>query len=159
MSYATIDDVTKTYKPILSSIGSLPDDISSIDVASVYISRAESVVNAYLSRRYVVPVSPVEPIVVHITADLSISFILMEQQPDVPDFFQARYDRAMKLLEGLRDGELDLSSGTITTEGDQEAWSSTEDYHPVFSPVLDPIDQAVDREQVDSDKDSRVDDL
>ena len=54
---------------------------------------------------------------------------------------------------------MDLSSADLITSGDQEAFSSTQDYHPVFSPVLDPIDQRVDKDHVDAAKDIRVDDV
>jgi phage gp36-like protein len=158
MTYAVIDDVWKRYKPVQSIIGNTKTDISSSEVASIYIADAESFVDAYLARRYVVPLNPVPPLITQVTADLAIFNMLVEKQPDFEDFFQARYDRSMKTLENLRDGTMEITSQTLVTTGDNEAWSDGQDYHPTFSPVLDPIDQAVDGDWVDADKDERADD-
>ena len=159
MSYASIDDIFKRYKPIATLVGSEGGQVASLDVMSIFVSDAESFVDAHLSRRYVVPLNPVPSMVTQIASDLAIFNMLVEKLPEVPDFFQPRYDRSMETLRMLRDGKMDLTSQTIVTTGDQEAWSSTQTYHPVFSPVLDPLDQAVDKDQVDSDKDDRSGDL
>lgn len=159
MSYATINDVFARYQPIKTMVGSEDIQVTSDVVSSVFIADAESIVNAYLSRRYVVPIIPVEPIITQIASDLSIFNMLVEKLPGTPDFFQPRHDRAINNLEMLRDGKMNLSSSTIISSGDQDAWSSTENYHPVFSPVLSQIDQRVDKDQVDSDKDDRIGDL
>ncbi len=159
MSYATIADVLGRYAPLKTLVGSEDTQVSSIGVSSLFIADAEAMVNAYVSRRYEVPLNPVNPLITQIASDLSIFNMLVEKLPGTPDFFQPRYDRAIKNLEMLRDGEMNLSSQTLVTSGDQEAFSTTQNFHPVFSPVLDPIDQRVDKDQVDSDKDDRIGDL
>ena len=151
MAYATITDVFARYKPIGSMVGAGSLDVTSEDVSSVFIADAEGFMNAFLAARYVVPVTT-EPLVTQIAADLAISNMMFEKLGAVPDFMQARYDRANDYLERLAKGELLLigSGTTQITSGDNEAWSSVGSYHPVFSPVLDPLDQAVDRDyQVD----------
>jgi len=159
MSYATIDDVFKRYKPIRTLVGSEDISVNSVEVSSIFITDAESFVDAYISRRYAVPLNPVPSLIRQVTSDLAIFNMMVEKLPDTPDFFQPRYDRAIKTLEMIRDGEMDLSSQTVITSGDQEAWSSTMDYHPVFSPVLNPLDQTVDKDQVDADKSDRSGDI
>lgn len=155
MAYATINDVFARF-PIDSLVGSGGNNVTSIEISSVYISDAEGVVNAFLAKKYVIPVTA-EPIVTHITADLAIFNMLAERTGRVPQVMQARYDRAMKYLEALRDGEMILnpSSQTANNSGDEFAWSTTMDYHPTFSPVLDELDQAVDSDWVTADKDER----
>lgn len=155
MSYSTIDGVFSRYKPIRTLVGSANTQVTSVDVSTIFIADAESFVDAYLSRRYVVPINPVPSLITQIASDLAIFNMMVEKLPEVPDFFQPRYERAIKTLEMLRDGKMDLSSQTLVTTGDQEAWSSTQAYHPIFDPTLDPIDQAVDKDQIDAAKDER----
>lgn len=160
MSYAGIDDIFKRYAPIHTLVGSADNMVDSIHVGSIFVADAESLVDGYLSRRYDVPLAaPVAPMITQITSDLAIFNMLVEKLPTTPDFFQPRYDRALSLLEMIATGEVNVVSATVLTDGgDQLAWSSTEDYHPVFNPVLDPIDQAVDKDQVDQAKDDRLGD-
>lgn len=159
MSYSTINGVFSRYKPIRTLVGSGDVQVSSDDVSSIFILDAESFVDAYISRRYTVPLNPVPSLITQITSDLAIFNMMVEKLPEVPDFFQPRYDRAIKTLEMIRDGKMDLTSQTVVTTGDQEAWSSTMDYHPVFNPVLDANDQTVDKDQVDQAKSDRSGDI
>lgn len=156
MAYATISDVFGRYKPIGSMVGAGSLDVTSDDVASIFISDAEGFMNAFLASRYVVPVTT-EPLITMIAADLAISNMMFEKLGAIPDFMQGRHDRANNFLEKLSAGEMLLvASGTIQIKsGDSEAWSSTGSYHPVFSPVLDPIDQAADQEYIDAENDDR----
>ena len=158
MSYSDIDGIFNRYKPIRTLVGSSDVQATSADVASIFISDAEGFIDAYISRRYSVPLNPVPSLITQIASDLAIFNMMVEKLPEVPDFFQPRYDRAIKTLEMIRDGKMDISSQTIVTTGDQEAWSSTEDFHPVFNPVLDPIDQSVDSDQVAAAKSDRTSD-
>jgi len=156
MAYATITDVFARYKPIGSMVGAGSLDVTSDDVASIFISDAEGFMNAFLAARYVVPVTT-EPLITMIAADLAISNMMFEKLGAIPDFMQGRYNRAEGYLTKLTTGEMLLvASGTTqVTSGDSEAWSSTGSYHPVFSPVLDPLDQAVDRDYVTQERDDR----
>lgn len=161
MSYADIDDVFQRYAPINTLVGSLSNQVDSNEVSSVFIFDAENLINAFISRRYETPVSSGSgtQILKQIASDLAIFNMMVEKLPEVPDFFQPRYDRSMKLLEQLADGTINLPGATIVSSGDQEAWSANQDYHPVFSPVLDSVDQTVDKDQVDAAKDDRTGDI
>ena len=156
MAYATITDVFARYKPIGSMVGAGSLDVSSDDVASIFISDAESFMNAFLAARYETPVVA-EPIVTMIASDFAIANMLFEKLGQLPDFMQGRYDRGLKYLEDLRDGKmlLNTASQTLLSSGDNEAWSSTGSYHTIFSPVLNELDQAVDRDHVNADRDAR----
>lgn len=159
MAYATITDVFARYKPIGSMVGAGSLDVSSDDVSSIFISDAEGFMNAFLAARYVVPVTT-EPLITQIAADISIFNMMAEKLGAVPDFMQGRHDRATKFLDDLRDGTMLLvASGTTRiTSGDSEAWSTVGSYHPVFSPVLPELDQAVDRDYINAERDVRVGD-
>ena len=160
MSYATLADVFVRYTPIKTMVGSGVNDVASTDITSGFLPDATSMVDAYIGSRYVTPLGYIPPIITQITADLAIFNLSAERLPRVPDFMQARYDRAMKNLEMLRDGKMTLGvSVTVVTNGNQEAWSPTTGYHPVFSPVLRDVDQRVDNDYVQSQRDEREDDI
>lgn len=126
MPYATPDDVIKRYNPINTMLGTGSLQVSTTDIASVYIQDAESIINAYLARRYVLPLNP-EPILTDLASDIAVYRVLSDRAPRIPDFMDKRYTNAMSMLQMLRDGGMDLtaSSGvTINSGGDQFAWSN-----------------------------------
>lgn len=158
MAYATISDVFARYKPIGSMVGAGSLQVSSDDVSSVFVSDAESFMNAFLAARYITPVTT-EPLITMIASDFALSNMMFEKLTQVPDFIQGRYNRALSYLENLRDGSMLLTaSNALVTSGDSEAWSTVGSYHPVFSPVLEDIDQAVDVDYINAENDDRSDD-
>jgi len=159
MPYATIDDVFKRYKPIRTVVGSEDLQVASVDVSSIFINDAASLVDAYLAHKYTVPLTLVPSYITQVTADLAIFNILVEKLPSSPDFFKPRYDRAMATLASIMSGTIIVASAISNTVGDMEAWSTTMGYHAVFSPVLPPDDQTVDIDRVNADESARVGDL
>lgn len=160
MAYAGISDLFGRYKPLRTMVGVGSFAVSSVDVSSMFIADAESFADAYLGIRYDIPISPVPSLVTQITADLAIFNMLAEKHPTVPDHMQARYDRTIKLLEMLRDGEMTLpSSVSVKDAGDQEVWSSNQDFHAIFHPALSELDQAADQDWVEEARDDRVGDI
>lgn len=159
MAYATIDDIFARYKPIRTLVGAEDTQVTSDDVSTIFIGDAESFIDAMISRRYATPLNPVPQYITQIASDLTIFNMMVEKLPEVPDFFQPRYDRSLRMLMDVACGNMNVLSATLVSTGDQEAYSSTQAYHPVFSPVLDAIDQAVDKDQVDAAKALRTDDL
>jgi len=158
VSYATIDDVFARYRPLSTTVGTGSFEVTSVDVSSVYIAQAEGLVNGYLAGRYKLPL-PSDPLIRRMTADLAIFDIMVERLPEVPDFMQERYNRTIELLQMIRNGKIDVASATeIGSGGDFEAWSTTTDFHPVFSPVLNELDQAADHDRVEQHQDDREDD-
>jgi len=157
--YATIDDVFSRYAPIHTMVGSGSNDVTSVEVSSIFIADAQSFVDAHLAKRYVVPVEA-EPLITQIATDLSIANMMFDKLGELPNFIQPRYDRAMKMLEKLSTGDLILTSNstTLTSSYDSFAWSSTQSYHSIFSPVLGELDQAADQDRIDADKNERSDD-
>ena len=159
MAYATIGDIFARYAPIYTMVGTGQNDVTSLEVASIFIADAESFVNVHLAKRYEIPVA-VEPVITMITADIAISNMMFEKLGELPNFIQPRYDRSMMMLEKLASGDLILTSNstTIVTTGDNFAWSTNMDYHSIFSPVLDELEQAADIDQINADKDERAND-
>lgn len=160
MAYASYDDVIKRYNPLTTMVGTAAPAVTSIDIASIYISDAEGLINAFLGAKYAVPLNMPEPLITRIAADIAIYKVLEDRASRVPEIANNRYTDAQSLLGMLRDGKMVLSnSQTQVSTGDWEAFSSTASYHPVFSPVLRAEDQAVDRNQVCADRDERLSDV
>lgn len=156
MPYATLSDVLVRYRPIETMVGTGQYEVTSDDVTSVFIAQSEAYVDAWLARRYVVPVTIQSPLITQVTADLAIFHMMAEKLTNVPEFIDKRKDRADKILEMLAKGEMQISSATtVSTGGDNEAWSSNMGYTPVFSPVLQDNLQRVDNDRVEADADAR----
>lgn len=161
MSYAAFTDVTIRYRPIETMIGSGQFDVASVDVSSVFIAQAESMVDAYIGRRYVVPLSYCPPLITQITADLAVHSMLAEKLPQVPEFIDKRYERCMDILKKLAEGEMTLgnSVSVVGSTGDNFAWANGMDYHPIFDPALDAMDQTADADRVAAAKSDRLSDV
>ena len=159
MSYATITDVIASYQPIKTMIGTNSYDVTSVEVASVYIARAESLIDAYIGNRYSVPLSTPTPLITQIACDLAVFNMLAERSPQIPEFMDKRYDRAMELLKGISSGTLYVGSATATSSGNNYAWSPNMEYHPIFAPTLDDLDQSADADRTDYDLDLRASDV
>ena len=159
MSYAGYDDVFKRFPAIKTMVGSGTSDVATLDVASVYVADAEGIVDAYLGSRYTLPLAA-SPLITKITCDIAIYDLGVDRMPRIPEWMQKRYDSAISLLEKLRDGDMILNPASYTTvsTGDNEAWSSTGSYHPVFSPVLKETEQSVDTSFVDAERNTRSSD-
>jgi phage gp36-like protein len=156
MPYATLSDVFVRYRPIETMVGTGQYEVTSEEVSSVFIAQSEAYVDAWLARRYVVPVSIQSPLITQVTADLAIFHMMAEKLTSVPEFIDKRKDRADKILEMLAEGKMQISSATtVSTGGDNEAWSANTAYTPIFSPVLPDNLQRVDQDRVGYDADVR----
>jgi phage gp36-like protein len=156
LPYATYSDVIVRYRPLSTMIGTGPFDVTSLEVESVYIWQSEAYIDAFLGRKYVVPLaSPVSPLITMIASDLAIHAMLAEKLTSIPEFMDKRKDRCDKLLEMLAAGDMSVTSATTVSTGDNFAWSTSLGHTPVFSPVLKDTDQRVDQDRVQEDRAAR----
>lgn len=155
--YADLSDVFAAYAPIKTMIGSGEGLIASLDVTSRFIPQASALVDGYLARRYSVPLETKLPLVTQVTCDLVVFNMLVELIPQVPDYMQRRYDRALKTLTAMGSGTIVVQSATVLagSTGDSFVFNTTSGYHSIFSPVLDPLDQSVDADRIYKDKSDR----
>lgn len=134
MSYATVTEVVYTLPQVNS--------VSTITSATIFTAtvRADSIINAKLSRRYVVPITPAPPILTTICIDLTLyrlmrRFFSGERQNSSE--WPAKYKESMDLLDEIANGGLQLvdSGGGVIqpTAGSDIAWSSTQGYVPTFN--------------------------
>lgn len=138
MAYTTYGDVLTRYKPLTSMIGTGTLDITTSDIASVYIADAEGYMNAFLAARYVVPVQP-EPLITMLSSDIAIYKCLEDRAPRIPEFMEKRWIAANSILAMLASGALSLtgSNQIVSSGGDGEVWSNVLENPsgPVFTPV------------------------
>lgn len=156
--YSSLDQVKAAFPPVLTAIGVGSFDVASSNVESYYIYTADGLIDAFLSRRYTTPITPHQPILTRISCDLVIYDMFRDRNLKVPDFMQDRWDGAMSILKDLRDGKMELPGATLVDTGDNFAYSNNLGYHPTFSPVLDELDQRVDRDLVLNEQNDRIDD-
>jgi phage gp36-like protein len=123
--YSSIDDVYRRFPMISTMVGSdVTRQIASADISSIYISASDSIIDAYLARRYVTPLT-VEPLLTDLSADISIYKAFEDKLPRYPDAVLRRYTNAMSLLTMLANGFIQLTSSQIVSSGgDQDAWTS-----------------------------------
>lgn len=136
--YSTCDQVLTAYNPLRTMLGTSTTDITTSDVTSFYIPNADSYMDAFLAKKYVLPISGT-PLLTMLSCDISIYKILQDRAPRIPDFIVDRWVAANSILGMLRDGDMILTGSNIvvTSGGDQFAWSNVQSYPngPVFKPV------------------------
>lgn len=158
MAYSTVDQVLVAFPPALTAVGAGSFDVSSANVFGHYIPAADSVIDSYLALKYTTPVSPAPYILTKLSCDLVIYDLFRDKALKVPDFMQERYDQAIEMLKTLAMGKMKLPGATEVSTGDNYAFSTGQGYHPVFSPVLEDVDQTVDTDFVEAELDERRDD-
>lgn len=135
MTYATVDEVKNT----LPQIGTVSTLTSAAILTAIY--RAESIIDAHISRRYTVPVTPTPPLLTTISCDLTIYRLMTRRlfsgeqmnRSDWPD----RYKESMDLLIAIADGSLQLTNSAgaviVPSVGADIAWTNTQGYTPTFN--------------------------
>lgn len=124
MAYCIIDDIFKRYPLVDNIVGAATHQVASVDVSSIYIADAQSIVNGFLTVRYQMPLTT-EPMLTWITADLAIYKMFEDKLPNFPAAIEKRYTNCICMLWSLQKGQLQLtSSNLITSGGDQDAWTS-----------------------------------
>lgn len=159
MAYSTVDQVLTAFPPALTAVGVGSFDVSTTQVSSYYIYTADGLIDGYLANRYVTPVDPAPPLLTKLSCDLVIYDMFRDRNLKVPDFMEDRYNKAIETLKMLADGKIKLPGGVEVTTGDNFAYSTGQGYHPIFSPVLDELEQSADQDFVQAERDDRRDDF
>ena len=116
MAYCTQQDMIDRFGEL--ELIQLTDrhDVNAIDpdVLDRAVERGASDIENYCRDRYVLPLSPVDPMIVAMNADLA-RFYLYDEDPS--DIVQKRYDTAMRFLRDISNGTIKLSSTLRTGSG------------------------------------------
>lgn len=161
MPYASFSDVLVRYPPMNTMIGSDSNEVSTVDVSSIYVAGAEGIVDAYIGAKYQTPVAMPQALVTQVTADIAIYKMCEDKLPRIPDFAEKRYQHAIEILQAINSGQMVLvGSGVLPViGGNNDAWSNTGSFHNIFSPVLDILEQTPDRDQVRAEEAERFGDF
>lgn len=127
---------------------------------SAHITRAESIVNSYLSARYSLPFTTVPPIVRTLSEDIASWFHIrgvsvQDGQRDNPWYLTYKDD--LKILEGIRDGktQLSLTDGSILGPISTNRFLSSTDGYSRTMDLDDPKNWGVDQDRLDDIADRR----
>lgn len=108
MSYCTKDDIIKLLPE--AQLIRLTDDegagaVNDTRVQEAIDSAAEEM-DAYLGAKYELPLTSTPPILGKMNVDMAIFNLYSRVKETIPEMRQKRYDRAIKMLEDIRDGKL-----------------------------------------------------
>lgn len=124
--YINWDDVTDRYRVLTKDTKD-----GSSEINSAFITYAERELDSLLAPAFTVPFSSNNITVKDLAIDLTYcragNFKFSEQKE-----FK---EMIMETIEKLKNGEMSMitdSGDVIDTSGSTAAWSSTEDYHPIF---------------------------
>mgnify|MGYP000002900306 CR=1 FL=1 len=115
--YCSIDDIRKNIPDI--SLIELTDDNGTGQIENTIVSEAiayaDSTIDGYLRGRYSLPLNPVPKIIQKISIDIAIYHIYSRRfELEMPEGMQKRYENAVKLLEAIRKGTIELGITTQT---------------------------------------------
>lgn len=159
MAYS--DGTTIRYYMTADGTTSVGTDVIGTYAVSLAQEWADSIIDMKISKRYDVPfgTNAIPPAIKAISTTLSawsaLRSIYTGEIPSSIAHVKEEYERAMKFLDDIQNGVLDLPEGTIAGGGDvQEAghstryWSSTMGYVPTFD-VDDELNWRTDTTRLD----------
>lgn len=121
--YIQVADVKQVMRSLPSAL-KLPDtDIE------FFIEQAQNHVDSYLSEIYNTPFIVIPNTIKKVTLDLAVYFLTESLytsfQPNQMDGNQARYDRSMEILRGIRNGDIKLIGVEPAKSFDSIGYAST----------------------------------
>lgn len=155
-SYSTVSEMLVTL-PVVSSRTSA----TSAELA-VFGERGETLMNATLAKRYVLPFAQVIPLLRTLSTDMAcyqfLSRRVFTQERDNKSAWPDRFKESMETLGKIASGEIPLigiDGGVIPESAAQiQIWSNTQDYEPAMTE--DHVTaQIVDPDKIDDIRDER----
>lgn len=160
-----------TFTSLLTIVPGLPQTTTSTPaytatgaIITAHITRAESLINAKIAKRYSVPISPAPPLLTALTEDITAYYtyrsVYSQDNHNRLEYFEELKKDAFATLEMIREGDVDLvnSAGSViaerTDEADSICDSNTKNYTPAFG-VDDPLDWKFDDDLLDAIADER----
>lgn len=130
-SYSTVTKVLMTL-PIIGSA----TNITSTVICN-FIGHAQSIINAKISAKYILPLATTPDIIETICTDLAIYGILSRRiENALSDSWKAAYKESLGYLDQIANGEMILvdSSGQQISSKSQSSmpWSNTKEWNPTF---------------------------
>lgn len=89
------------------------DGVSDATLITDTLSRSDGLIDSYIGSRYVIPLSPVPPVITQITCQIALFWLFARKTVEVPRQIQDQYDAAIEWLKGVQDGTLVIPGATI----------------------------------------------
>ncbi|QFR56486.1 head-to-tail adaptor [Bacillus phage 056SW001B] len=130
MAYITPSDVKK-------SMRNLPPTVTDEDI-NFHIDKAIAFLEGLLGGVFVMPLPENPPsIIKFVTIDLAVFFLAEDlytsQMPNMDEYAQKRYDRALSVINQILDGTLSVSLPRLPDEQNASGFASTNEDEPVFT--------------------------
>lgn len=120
MAYCTLDDIKK-YLDEESVIALSDDDKDGVPDAAVIdevIAGADADIDMYLAGKYVIPLSPVVPVIVKISAKFAIHYLFLRRnEAEMPEKWDKDYDQTLALLESIARCDIKIGSAEASEKG------------------------------------------
>lgn len=149
-NYVTTTSLLRLFPglPQTSTVSGYSDTVSLIDS---HIERAESLVNAYSSRRYTIPFVPAPPLIKTLAEDISGCYLFRSKftkdSHNTSEWSDDLFNKAMRTLDLIKKGEIDVinANGGVIEEriAASKISSNTKNYQPFFD-VDEPTSWRVD---------------
>lgn len=137
--YITWDDVVHRFVGFANVVGA-------VYAASHYLSYAEGYVDSRLGSKFSIPFSNNNVTIRDLTIDVVYLRSIRGKSEEYDVIMAEVNSRFGALLSG--EAVMVTTSGFVSETLPTAAWSSTQDYHPIFSPVLPHIDMVPSSAQV-----------
>ena len=158
VSYTNVETIYET----LPQLKNQATNITSAEIA-LQAGQAQAYVNARLAGSYDLPFSVDVPVLTEIVTDLTIYRLLVKRiftstnLEDSP--WPDRYKEAIEFLDSIVAGETPLLTTSLSVVAvsttRNEAWSSTQDYNPIYFEGGEPTDFNVDPDRAEDNFDDR----
>lgn len=131
MAYSTVDDLARALEP--DAINQLAQDDSGTNTADTarleaFIEEADSEIDAYISRRYTVPLATV-PAMIRRFSTVIVKWYLHNRRIWTKDEnVKGEYEDVIAKLEAIRDGDMDIPGGNLATSSAGYFGAETQDY-------------------------------
>ena len=150
---------------ILLILPGLANTTTVTGVITRHIVRADALIDAKISKRYAVPISPTPPLLGSISEDITAYYTFRtfytQDNTNKTEYFADLRNDAIATLDEIREGKIDLvnTAGSIIAERTEESTSgildsTTKDYQPFFD-VDDELDWKFDADLLDDIGDNR----
>ena len=160
--------VVATILPIIPGFPQSSGDqgyATAIAVVGAHITRADTIIDGKISKRYSLPFTDTPPLIITISEDITTYFsyrsFFRQDNLNVLEDLELQKDYAMGLLDEIQKGEIDLvnTAGSVipeTTTVNQDSPDSTTKNNSSFFDIDDPLEWRFD-DNLESDVDSNRD--
>ncbi|MFA5753990.1 MAG: DUF1320 domain-containing protein [Patescibacteria group bacterium] len=116
MSYCATDNIKDRIgeNALIQLTDDLGDGVVNEDIANAAITEADATIDAYCQKYYTVPLSPVPAKITELSVDIAVYNLYSRRDLALPDIRKDRYNAAIKFLEKVAEGKIELGSSSVS---------------------------------------------